>query len=157
MNLIETLTGDKLEAEIVSMSKIELRKFEKHEHFIFDWSTESVNDVFKVKLKEGDEVLGMVSVIDIPGELRMHINLIEASKKYRGKNKPIQNIVGCLIAYVCKMSFKNGYEGFVSLTPKTKLVNYYKNYGFRPVGNQMAVFYEISNSIIQKYYGDEEI
>jgi len=158
MKLIETKTGNKIEGEIEKISDRELKKFKKHKNFSFDWSVESNNQVFKIILKEKEEVLGIVSVIDISEELRLHINLIEASKEYRGKNKPIQNIVGCMIAYVCQMSFIKGYEGFVSLTPKTRLVNYYRDkYGFQEMGNQMAVFYEISNSIILKYFGDEEI
>ena len=123
MKLIEIKTGKKLEGEIVGMRNIELKKFKKHKNFIFDWSIESKNDIYKILLKDGDEILGIVSAIDIPEELRMHLNLLESSKKLRGKNKPIQNIVGCLIGFVCQLSFKRGYEGFVSLlVPRNRSV-----------------------------------
>ncbi len=59
---------------------------------------------------------------------------------------------------MCQLSFERGYEGFVSLVPKTELVKYYKQrYGFEEMGNQMAVYYELSNSIIEKYLGNEKV
>ncbi|MGB0932400.1 MAG: hypothetical protein ACPGVB_16580, partial [Chitinophagales bacterium] len=54
--------------------------------------------------------------------------------------------------------FQKGYDGFVSLIPKTQLVDYYhEKYGFVQVGKQMAVFEELSQAIISKYQGDEKI
>ena len=99
----------------------------------------------------------MISLIDISKELRIHINLIESSKIHRGKQKKIKNIPGSLISYACKIAFEKGYDGFVSLTPKTKLINYYASYGFVQVGTQMAIFLEASKLLILKYIGDEEV
>lgn len=158
MKLIESHSKKEIEGEISRISLKELKKLKKNKDFSFDWSLESDNQVFKITIKEQEEILGIASIIDFPEEFRIHINLIEASKLHRGKQKPIQNIIGCLIAYICQISFKRGYEGFVSLTPKTKLVDYYRNnYGFQQMGTQMAVYYEISNSLILKYIGDEKI
>ncbi|MFT5914251.1 MAG: hypothetical protein ACJAWV_004410 [Flammeovirgaceae bacterium] len=56
------------------------------------------------------------------------------------------------------MSFSKGYDGFVSLYPKTQLVKYYhKKFGFMQMGRNMVVFMEIAQSIIEKYLKDEQL
>lgn len=135
-----------------------MKRIKKDKNFGFDWNLESENLLFKIRLTKTKEILGVMSLIDYPNEFRIHVNLIESSKKHRGKAKKILNIPGCLIAFACKLAFKNGYEGFVSLTPKTRLVKYYKKtYGFLRFGTELAVLEEISESLIQNYIGDEEI
>ena len=158
MNLIEKKTGKKVSAEIELINKKDLAALKKNKNFGFDWSLENNSQTFKLKITESDEIIGLISLVDYPEEFRIHINLIEASKIYRGKNKKILNIPGCLIAFACKLSFKKGYEGFVSLIPKTQLIKYYmQNYGFLQFGRQLAILEEISESLIQKFIGDEEI
>ncbi len=158
MKLIDTKTGKGLTATIEKLMKSEVKKLKGNKKFTFDWSLELENNVYKITLLEENEILGLVSVIDYSEEFRLHINLIESSKAYRGKKKLLDNIPGCLIAFVCQLSFEKGYEGFVSLVPKTELVKYYnQKYGFEQIGNQMAVYYEISNLIIEKYLGNEKV
>lgn len=158
MNLIDKTTGKKLKGLIEIVSKKELKALKKNTDFSFDWNLEIENEILKIRLEKNKEILGLMSLIDFPEELRMHINIIESSTAQRGKDKSILNIPGCLIGYACKISFKKGYDGFVSLVSKTKLVKYYhQTYGFIEFGTHMAVFNEISESIIQKYFDDEEI
>jgi len=91
-------------------------------------------------------------------EWRVHINLIEVNIEDIGRAKKLDHIAGCLIAYACAISFKKGYGGFVSLTPKTKLIGLYQNkYGFRQFGRMLAVQFEFSERLMKKYLGDEEI
>lgn len=158
MKLIDTKTGEKLDASIEKLIKSAIKKLKGNKKFTFDWPLEVENNVYKINLIEEDEILGLVSLIDYPEELRLHINLIESSKAYRGKKKLLDYIPGCLIAFTCQLSFEKGYEGFVSLVPKTELIKYYnQKYGFEQMGGQMAVYYEISNSIIEKYLGNEKV
>ena len=158
MNLIEKTTGKKLDGIIELVKENDFEQLRKRKKFGFDWSEEKGNQVYKISLKTGDEILGLASIVDIPKELRLHINLIESAQNQKGKSKTILNIPGCLIGYICRLSFKKGYGGFVSLTPKTQLKKYYsKNYGFEEMGFQMGVFGEKSSLIIKKYLEDEEI
>lgn len=93
-----------------------------------------------------------MSLIDYKKELRIEIHLLEKSKENKGANKKIENIIGCLIAHACQISFDNGYDGFVSLIPKTEIVNHYiKAYGFRYFGQQLAIEIEASRALIAKY------
>ncbi len=62
----------------------------------------------------------------------------------------------CLIGYVCEISFKKGFDGFVSLLPKTKLIDYYhEKFGFVHMGNYMVVYLNLSQAIISKYLKNE--
>ena len=152
MNLIDKTSGKILQGNIEILSKAEIKDLFGHENFTFDWSIEKENDVYKIYLKEEDEILGLMSIIDILNEFRIYINLIESAISHRGKEKTILNIPGCLIAFACKLAFLKGYDGFISLTPKTVLRKYYsETYGFIPMGTQMAIFGKEAYTIIQKY------
>ena len=54
-----------------------------------------------------------MSLVDYPDEYRIHINLIEIGKDNRGKQKEIEHIAGCLIAFACQIAFDKNYFGFV--------------------------------------------
>lgn len=158
MKLEDSQTGNVLRGVVEKAREKQLSIINKTRNFIFDWEVESGNEIFLIRVEGKEECLGLISLVDKPEELRIHINLIESAIKYRGKNKAIKNIPGCLISYACKLAFKKGYGGFVSLTPKTKLKDYYRNvYGFIEMGTQMAVYQETSNYLIEIYSDYEEI
>ena len=155
MRLINIETGEILIGEVI---EVNLKKLLKNKNLRFDWLKESKYLIVQLHIKGEEEILGLMSIIDIPNEFRIHINLIESSMKHRGKGKQIDNIPGCLISYCCKLAFEKGYDGFVSLILKTQLTDYYrKTYGFVQVGAQMAIFDEQSRLIISKYQIDEKI
>ena len=158
MKLINTQTKEVLIGEVKEISPNDLKGLSKNNDFKFDWSKESKYLIFQIGIKNESEILGLMSIIDVPREFRIHINLIESSRKHRGKTKLIDNIPGCLISYTCKLAFEKGYDGFVSLIPKTQLIAYYhEKFGFVQVGTQMAIFNDAARSLILKYQGDEEI
>lgn len=43
-----------------------------------------------------------------------------------GRNKVYLGVPGNLIAYVCKVSYDKGYEGFVAFDAKTALIKHYE-------------------------------
>jgi len=152
MNLIEVKSGEKVIAKIKKLTEKQVVKLKGNRKFQFDWSKESKNEVYALLKKDNNEILGLVSIIYVPEELRVHLNLIESSIANQGKHKLIDGIPGCLIGYVCEISFKQGYDGFVSLLSKTRLVDYYHDkFGFVHMGNYMVVFLELSQAIITKY------
>ena len=156
MKLVNVETGEKINGRISRLTSKQVKKLKGSKKFQFDWSLESVNEVHAIKKAGNGELLGLISLTYVAEELRIHINLIESAIPHQGKHKEIDGIPGCLIGFACEMSFKKGYDGFVSLTPKTKLVEYYhKKFGFIQTGKNMAVFLQISQSIIKKYLKDE--
>jgi hypothetical protein len=155
MNLINVKTGERINGRIKKMTKAQVKKLKGSKKFQFDWSLEEAKEVYSIKGSDND-LLGLISLTDVAEELRIHINLIESVIKHQGKNKEIDGIPGCLIGFACKMSFSKGYDGFVSLVPKTRLVDYYhEKFGFLHMGKNMVVFLEIAQSIIKKYLKDE--
>ena len=156
MKLILTETDEAFEGLIEEVNDVELKKLRGSKDFTFDWSKETDNEVYKICIEEENEILGLISLIDMPKELRIHVNLIESSKENKGSNKKIKRIPGCLLAFTCRLAFDRGYDGFVSLVPKTALVDHYQNaYGFAHAGQQMAVFMQYARALILKYIDDE--
>lgn len=157
MKVIHKESGDEYEAIIKEMLPYDYIDVKKSKGFVFNWEAESANEVYKIFLKEEEsQILGLISIIDYPEEFRIHINLVEVSTVNVGKIKKLENIAGCLIAFACTLAFKRGYGGFVSLLPKTKLIGLYQEkYGFRQYGRLLAVEFESSKNLIDKYIGDE--
>ncbi|MFK7905485.1 MAG: hypothetical protein AB8B69_10190 [Chitinophagales bacterium] len=152
MKLQNLKTGEEVEAEIVEVEPNDYKIIKISKNFSFDWKKEEKLLVYKIRRKEGNEILGLLSLIDVPQELRIHINLIESSIKHRGKDKELDRIPGCLIAFTSRESFAKGYGGFISLTPKTKLVDYYvENYGFSQYGRNLALEGKEAAALINKF------
>lgn len=125
--------------------------------FGFDWSKELEYEIYKLMLPKSGEILGLVSLHRIFEQLRIEIRLLELSKSNIGSSKKYDRVAAILIAFCCKESFQNGLFGFVSLVPKTKLVNHYKGkYGFQHFGKHLAVEFESSELLMNKYLLNEK-
>jgi hypothetical protein len=55
----------------------------------------------------------------------IYLDLIESSPFNKGKKKVYLGVPGNLVAFVCKLSFENGCNGYVSYVAKTKLIDHY--------------------------------
>ncbi|MEM8526254.1 MAG: hypothetical protein AAGG68_16555 [Bacteroidota bacterium] len=158
MKLKRKSTDELLPAAITELIEKDFKKLKKDKRFSFNWDIEKEYEVYKIYLlSEDDKVLGLMSLIDIPEEYRIHLNLLEVSKENQGKEKEIDFIAGCLIAFAASAASKRGYYGFVSLEPKTKLIDLYQDkYGFRQYGRYLGIEGEASQSLIEKYLIDDE-
>lgn len=154
MKLTYRETNQPVEGEILKVEERDYREIKKSGQFEFDWSEEKDYQVFKLINAHSEEILGLVSIIDYPEELRIHINLIENSINNQGEKKNIEGVAGCLLSWAIKISFEKGYEGFTSLVPKTRLINHYVNYyGFSQFGRQLAIERREAFDLRQKYLG----
>jgi len=152
MKLFNVLSQEEFEAEVIEVEKKELKDIVKSKNFQFDWNKE--RNVFKIvnSQEENAEALGLISIIDIPDELRIHINLIENSDDNKGKNKKVDRVAGVLLAFAIRIAFEKGYLGFTSLIPKTELISLYvEKYGFSQYGRQLAIERKDAIALIQKY------
>jgi len=155
MKVLHKKSGDLHEAVIELVEGGDWEAIGKSKKFGFRWIKEKGYIVCKIRLAAEEEILGLISIEDIPKELRIHVRLIEVSSENRGKNKKYDRIAGCLLAFACRLAFKKKYEGYVSLYSKTELVEHYKKkYGFREFG--MNLYTELTNSeeLIKKYLGN---
>ncbi len=154
MKLQYRKTQEEFEAEILEVEEQDYKIVKKSKQFQFDWTKEKTNHVFKIvkSNEEHSDILGLLSVINISEELRIHINLLENSNENKGKSKKVDRIAGCLIAFAVQLSFEKGYLGFTSLIPKTELIALYvKKYGFSQFGKQLAIERQAAIELIQKY------
>ena len=140
----------------VIITKVNATDLGNSKAFKFDWKSENKFEVYQLVLTSTGETLGLISLNKIFEELRIEIRLIEIQKANIGKNKRYDRIAGILIAYACKSAFDTGFYGFVSLIPKTELIEHYKNkYGFKQFGRQLALQFESSARLMNKYLTDE--
>ena len=94
----------------------------------------------------------MISISDYSDHYYLH--LIESAPFNMGKEKLYEGVPGNLFAFTCKCSKDKGYEGFVSFTSKTRLIEHYtKSIGAtHVVGHKMIIFPESANKLIDKYF-----
>jgi len=53
------------------------------------------------------------------------MDLLKSAPFNRGTEKLYEGVAGNLVAYACKVSFQYGFDGYVSFTAKTKLIDHY--------------------------------
>jgi len=149
MFVLDTHTDEEAKANI---SQFEVSEAKNLENFEFDWSKEAAYETYKLSLTSDGQILGLLSFSRVIEELRIEIRLLEISSKNRGEGKKYDRIAGILIAYACKESFQNGFYGFVSLVPKTRLIKHYEEkYGFQQFGKHLAVELETSEFLMNRY------
>lgn len=152
MVLIHRKSKQKVPAEIVEISAEALSEILEEGNFEFDWQEETYYDLYALQIIQNGHTVGLMALKDVKDESRIEIILLESSKDNIGASKTYDKIAGCLIAWACRLSFAKKYYGFVSLVPKTLLIEHYKNvYGFEQFGRQLAVESEQSHHLIKKY------
>src|SRR5579872_2291598 len=115
MVIVEVATGQKKTVAISPVENKDFRQTTKNRHS-FDWKKErGIADIYKLTITGQSEILGLVSVIDFPNELRLQIHLICASRENIGKSKHYGGIVGCLIAFVGQLALKR-YSGMACIS-----------------------------------------
>lgn len=127
-NSIENIqTGEVFDTIIIRLTSVDNNLVEKVD-WRFDWSREikdKSKETFKLTTVNNPKIIqGLVSVEDKQDHIFMH--LIESAKFNVGKNKVYLGVPANLIAFVCKVSFEKGYEGFVAFDAKTALIKHYE-------------------------------
>lgn len=152
MKLLNKRSNRRFEAEVIGIGAAEVASITRSKRFEFNWSKEGASQIFKI-VKAGDELaLGLLAIIDYPYESRIHVQLIESANENKGRDKKIDWIAGCLLAYSAQLSFQKGYMGFVSLILKTELIPLYMGkYGFQQVGRQLALETHAAIELIKQY------
>lgn len=82
------------------------------------------------------------------------MELVESAPFNLGRNKLYEGVPGNLVAFACKVSFQHGFDGFVSFTAKTKLIEHYeKTLGAYHFGNQLMIIHTgAAQHLIDKYF-----
>ena len=155
-SIVNSISGDCFPTEVLQISKVDLKNVTKKKGWVFNWANEfkfTDRDVFKLTALNNPEIIqGLLSISDYNDHYYLH--LIESAPFNFGKNKLYEGVPGNLFAFTCKLSWDKGYQGFVSFTSKTKLVEHYKKtLGATHVGGQkMVIFPQEALKLIRKYF-----
>lgn len=84
----------------------------------------------------------------------VYMHLLENAPFNLGKNKLYEGVAGNLVAHACKVSFQQGFEGFVAFSAKSKLIEHYeKTLGAYSLGgNRMIIPANSAEKLVAKYY-----
>lgn len=150
------ISGDSFETEISRLSKSDLKQLTKKNGWSFNWKAEVNNnarEVYKLTIVNNPTVLqGLVS-FTVQAD-HVYMDLLESAPFNRGKHKLYEGVAGNLVAYACKVSFQQGFEGYVSFLAKSKLIEHYANtLRATLIGGQLMVINTIAaNVLVDKYF-----
>lgn len=115
--------------------------------FIIDRLTDSILNTIS-----GDSSQTEVSTIKEKDHVFM--NLLESAPFNVGENKLYEGVAGNLVAYACKVSFQKGFDGFVSFTAKSNLIEHYaETLGAIHFKNQrMIIDTKAAMFLVSKYF-----
>ncbi|MBX3254499.1 MAG: hypothetical protein KF862_10190 [Chitinophagaceae bacterium] len=124
-NSIENAISGEVFDTLVSLVT-DIRQIKKAE-WTFNWQAEikdKAKAVFKLTTISNPGVIhGLIGLTDKGDHIFM--DLIENAKFNKGRNKLYKGVAGNPVAFACKTSFENGYEGVVSFVAKTQLIDHY--------------------------------
>ncbi len=156
-NSIENvITGDSFQTDVSLIDKIDLKAITKNNGWLFNWKNEYKQpdrDVYKLTIAGNlDIIQGLVSITEREDHVYMH--LIESAPFNLGQNKVYLGVPGNLVAFVCRISFHRGFDGYVSFTSKTQLIEHYKKTlgAINVSGHLMVINTDAALKLIDKYF-----
>ncbi|MDR0864829.1 MAG: hypothetical protein LBO74_07850 [Candidatus Symbiothrix sp.] len=151
-----TITGDSFATEVSRFTIRDLKSVTKKNGWLFNWKKELNDDkkeVYKLTIVNNSNIIqGLISLSKDVDHIFM--NLLESAPFNLGKNKMYDGVAGNLVAYACKISFQQGFEGFIAFTAKTALIEHYiKTLGaYRFGGQRMIIPTHASRILVEKYF-----
>jgi hypothetical protein len=151
-----TISGDSFQTEVTPFTLKDSKQTIKKNGWNFNWKSEldnNLNEVFKLTIINNPEIIQ--GVLSIRKEYdHIFMNLLENAPYNIGQNKLYEGVAGNLVAFACKLSFQNGFDGFVAFTAKTKLIQHYESsLGAKHFGShRMIIETHAAKSLVEKYF-----
>jgi hypothetical protein len=84
----------------------------------------------------------------------VEMHLIEAAPHNFGKEKRYMGVAGNLVAFACKLSFEQRFDGYVGFTAKTELIEHYREALSAELlfKNRMAISSFAAEKLVNSYY-----
>jgi len=155
-SILNTISGDSFQTEVIRLSKSDLKHITKTKGWNFNWKQEFEEikkEVYKLTIVNNPIIIqGLLSVTIEQDHVFMV--LLESTPFNIGKQKIYEGVAGNLVAYACKISFQKGFEGFVSFTAKTRLIDHYEKtlgaYHFK--NHRMIIDTQAARILVEKYF-----
>lgn len=140
MTIVELRNGKNHPIEILPI-KVQDFKNLNSERYFFSWEEENESEIYKLCIKEQNDILGLISLQRIPTEWRVHINLLTVSSENKGQNKIYDKIAANLLSFAAKISVNEyGALGCISLKPKSILLHHYiSKYNMKITGQTLSL------------------
>ncbi len=151
-----TISGDSFATEVLRLTKADLKQVSKKNRWNFDWNaefTDNTKEVFKLTIHHNPNIIqGLLSLTLEYDHVYMH--LLENAPFNTGQHKLYEGVAGNLVAHACKVSFQQGFRGFVGFTAKTKLIAHYqKTLGaYILSGHRMIIPTGPAQILVEKYF-----
>jgi hypothetical protein len=155
-SILNTISGDSFQTEVIRLSKSDLKNITKTKGWNFNWKLEFdeiKKEVYKLTIVNNPSIIQGLLSVTIEQD-HIFLDLLESAPFNIGKHKIYEGVAGNLVAYACKISFQRGFEGYVSFTAKTKLIDHYEKtlgaYHFK--NNRMIIDTQAARILVEKYY-----
>ncbi len=151
-----TISGDSFETEVSRLTKTDLKQVTKKNGWNFNWKKEFDNnsrEIYKLTIVNNPTIIqGLLSFSVKPDHIYME--LVESAPFNLGLKKLYEGVPGNLVAFACNVSFQRGFDGFLSFTAKTKLIEHYeKTLGAYHFGNHLMIIHtKVAQQLIDKYF-----
>jgi len=151
-----TISGDSFRTEVLRLTKADLKQITKKNGWNFNWKKElndNSKEVYKLTIVDNPNIIqGLISITINTDHIYM--NLLENAPFNLGRNKLYEGVAGNLVAYACKISFQHDFDGYVSFTAKTRLIEHYqKTLNAITFGGQLMIINTVAaNILIDKYF-----
>ncbi len=123
-----TVSGDSFQTEIHRLTIKDLNTTTKLNGWNFDRKSELADnskEIYKLTIVNNSDIAqGLLSLTIEKDHVLM--DLLENAPFNIGKDKLYEGVAGNLVAYSCKISFQQGFDGYVAFTAKTKLIKHYE-------------------------------
>jgi len=151
-----TISGDSFSTDVSRLTKADLKQVTKKIGWNFNWNDELKNntrEVYKLTIINNPNIIQGLLSFTIKAD-HLYMNLIESAPFNLGRRKLYEGVPGNLVAFACKVSFQNGFEGFLSFTAKTKLIEHYeRSLGAFHFGNQLMIIQTtVAQKLVDKYF-----
>jgi hypothetical protein len=155
-NSIENaVSGDVFDTEIFHLFEKDSKQINKAD-WQFKWYEQvklTDRETYKLVIKDNPKIIqGLISLSDFGDHIYMH--LIESAKFNKGKQKIYTGVPGNLVAFACKRSFDQGYDGYLAFDAKTVLIKHYQETLFAThyKGTKMIIETLAANRLINQYF-----
>ena len=150
------ISGDSFETEVSRLTLTDVKQVIKKNGWNFKWKQELANnsrEVYKLTIINNPTIIQGLLSFTVKTD-HIYMELIESAPFNLGKNKLYEGVPGNLVAFACKISFQYGFDGFVSFTAKTKLIEHYeRTLGAYHFGNHLMIIPNtVAQQLINKYF-----
>jgi len=156
-------TNERFETIVSAVAKQDLKAVTKKNGWRFNWKQEfeqQQKQIYKLATeKEPSLIQGLVSLEIRAKDKFIFMHLIENAPFNIGRNKLYHGVCANLVAYGCKLSVEQGFEGYLAFESKTTLIGHYEMaLGATHIGGQKMIIDNASAaSLIANYFPNKGV